>query len=259
MEKIIFLGTGGARVVVFKQIRASGGAWIIKGNTQVLFDPGPGSLLRCLGNGLSPTKLSAIILSHRHLDHSADINVMIEAMTEGGFRKKGVVFAPQDALENDPVVLRYIRSYVERVELLKEGKEYTIGELSFSTPIKHIHGNVETYGFRFKFSPFTLSWITDTRYFENLADAYQAPVMIFNMVRLPSGPLDHLCRDDVVKILKKAKPKVGIITHFGMTVIKANPWKVAKEIEETTGVKILPAKDGLKIDIDRFFQEYILT
>ncbi|MCD6220082.1 MBL fold metallo-hydrolase, partial [Candidatus Calescamantes bacterium] len=70
MEKIIFLGTGGARVVVFKQIRASGGAWIIKGNTQVLFDPGPGSLLRCLENGLSPTKLSAIILSHRHLDHS---------------------------------------------------------------------------------------------------------------------------------------------------------------------------------------------
>ena len=27
-------------------------------------------------------KLDAIILTHRHLDHAADVNVMIEAMTE---------------------------------------------------------------------------------------------------------------------------------------------------------------------------------
>ncbi len=250
MEKIIFLGTGGARIVVFKQIRASGGVWIVKGKTQVLLDPGPGSLVKSLDKKLKPTKLSGIILSHRHLDHSADINVMIEAMTEGGFKKRGVIFAPEDSLKNDPVILHYLRDYVEKIELLKENKEYKVGELAFSTPIKHIHGNAETYGFKFEFSNFTLSWITDTRYFEGLSSAYRAPVIVFHMVRLPSGKLDHLSKEGVVNILREVNPKIGILTHFGMTVLRANPWKVAKEIEDETGVKIIVAKDGMEIDME---------
>ncbi len=256
MEKLIFLGTGGARFVVSRQMRASGGIWISKGNTQVLLDPGPGALVKSLEKGLNPAKLSALILSHRHLDHSSDVNIMIEAMTEGGFKKRGVVFAPEDALEDDPVILKYIRNYVGKIEILREGREYTVGEINFSTPIKHIHGNAETYGFKFKFSHFILSWITDTRYFAGLAEAYKAPVMVFNMVRLPSGPLDHLSMPDVVKILKETMPRVGILTHFGMTVLRANPWKVAEEIERATGVKMLVAKDGWEIDLEAVSREY---
>jgi hypothetical protein len=40
---------------------------------------------------------------------------MIEAMTEGGFKKRGVLFAPEDALEGDPVVLKYLRNYVKEI------------------------------------------------------------------------------------------------------------------------------------------------
>ena len=39
---IRFLGTGGARFVVAKQIRASGGMWMRFGETQVHVDPGAG-------------------------------------------------------------------------------------------------------------------------------------------------------------------------------------------------------------------------
>jgi len=34
---------------------------------------------------------------------------MIEAMTNGGFKKKGTVLAPKDALEGDPVIFKYVR------------------------------------------------------------------------------------------------------------------------------------------------------
>ena len=147
MNKIKFLGTAGARFVVTKQLRSSGGIWITLDDTNILIDPGPGSLVKCHSSKpkLNPLDLDGIILTHRHLDHSNDINVMIEAMTDGGFKKKGVVFAPIDTLEDDPVIQKYVRSYVEKIEILKEKGTYYIKNISFSTPIKHNHG-VETYG-----------------------------------------------------------------------------------------------------------------
>ena len=85
---IKFLGTAGARIVVSKQLRASGGMWYSLDGYNVLVDPGPGCLVRCISSKpkMDPMKLDAIILTHRHLDHAADVNVMIEAMTEGGFK-----------------------------------------------------------------------------------------------------------------------------------------------------------------------------
>src|SRR4030042_4443797 len=83
-DSITVLGTAGARFVVIHQFLASGGAWLNLGDTQILFDPGPGCLVQATKRRLDPAKLDAIVLSHKHLDHSGDINIMIEAMTDGG-------------------------------------------------------------------------------------------------------------------------------------------------------------------------------
>ena len=89
MSFIKFLGTAGARFVVMKQLRASGGVWLSVGETNLSIDPGPGALVRCLNSKpkLEPSTLDGILLTHKHLDHSGDVNVMIEAMTDGGFKK----------------------------------------------------------------------------------------------------------------------------------------------------------------------------
>jgi len=150
MSFIKFLGTAGARFVVMKQLRASGGVWLSVGKTNLYIDPGPGALVRCLSSKpkLEASTLDGILLTHKHLDHSSDVNVMIEAMTDGGFKKRGVLFAPSDALEEDPVVLKYVKDYVKKVEILKENSEYQIGEIEFSTARRHEH-RVETYGINF--------------------------------------------------------------------------------------------------------------
>jgi len=115
--------------MVAKQLAASGGLWLSLGGTEILVDPGPGSLVQATKRKLNPEKLSAIILSHRHLDHAADVNIMVEAMTEGGFKPRGRLFLPSDALQGEPVAFSYLREYLNGIEILAEGKSYSIGNV----------------------------------------------------------------------------------------------------------------------------------
>ena len=254
MNYLKFLGTGGARFVVIKQLRASGGLWLNLDDTKVLIDPGRGSLVKCLSSKpkLNPAELDGIILTHKHLDHSNDINIMIEAMTNGGFKKKGVVFAPKDALEDDPVILHYVRDQVDRIEVLKEKGSYNIGNISFSTPVKHEHG-VETYGLNINGKNVSISLIADTKYFDGLESYYKGDITIVNVVRMKEKKeIPHLSLNDAERIFSVNKPKLGILTHFGMTMLKAKPWVLADELSKKLNIKVIAARDGMMVDLDNY-------
>ena len=256
---IKFLGTAGARFVVAKQVRASGGVWFNLEGINFLVDPGPGSLVRCHGSKpkLDPGQLEAILLSHRHIDHSNDINIMIEAMTEGGFKRRGRVFAPGEALDSDPVILNYVRSYVDEVVRLREGGHYAFSDaVRFRTPIAHRHGT-ETYGFVFETRGHTLSYITCTLYFRELVEAYAGcDVLLVHAVRLKKETdeaheekIKHLTLDDVRTLIASIRPKTAILTHFGMTMVRAKPWELAAKLSDDTGVEVLAASDGMKYEL----------
>jgi ribonuclease BN (tRNA processing enzyme) len=254
MNTIKFLGTAGARFVVIKQLRASGGIWLTLDDTNIIIDPGPGSLVRCASSKpkLNPLDLDGIILTHRHIDHSNDVNILIEAMTNGGFKKKGVVFAPKDAIEDDPVILKYIRNHVEKIKILKEKQNYEIGNIRFSTPVRHSHG-VETYGLNIYGKNNSISIITDTKYFKGLESYYKGEVLIINVVLFEEKPeIDHLSLLDAQKILSINKPKLGILTHFGMTMIKSKPWEIAENLTKKLGVKVIAARDGMELNLGEY-------
>ena len=190
MNRIIFLGTGGARVLVSKQLLASGGLWIEQAGTRLHLDPGPGALVQAAKRDLDPTKLDAILLSHRHLDHSADVNVMIEAMTTGGFNRRGLVLAPKEAYDDDPVILRYLRSYVRETLVVEEGGKYQVGNVTVHAPVAHDHAG-EVYGYVFESPGCRWSYVADTRYFPELADHYRADVIVLHTVRLKESDIYH--------------------------------------------------------------------
>ncbi len=248
-DTITFLGTAGARFMVISQILASGGLWLNLSGTEILVDPGPGCIVQSTKRKLKADKLSAIILSHRHLDHSADVNIMVEAMTQGGFKRHGWLFAPADALETEPVIFSYLKTYLDGVEVLQEGKSYSVGNISFATPIRHIHP-VETYGMIFKTTNHTFSYISDSRYFDGLCTSYRGELLIINVVRHEGDPpFDHLSVPDAEHIITELKPKVAILTHFGMTMWRAKPWEVAQRLSQETGVRVLAARDGMSFDL----------
>ncbi len=250
-DTITFLGTAGARFMVSRQLAASGGMWFNLGGTEILIDPGPGSIVQSTKRKLRGDKLNAIILSHRHLDHSADVNIMIEAMTNGGFTKKGWLYAPADALDVEPVAFTYLWDFMQGVRKLEAGGSYTVGNITFRTPVRHVHP-VETYGMVFEASGHRFSYIADTRYFEGLAQAYASEMIIVNVVFLdPPARADHLTIPDVSRLVSEINPKIAILNHFGMHVWQAHPWEIAERLTQETGVKVIAARDGMRFDLAR--------
>ena len=108
--------------MIISQLLASGGLWFNFDGTQILMDPGPGCIVQVTKRKLNPQELSAIIVSHRHLDHSADLNVMTEAMTDGGFNKRGLLFTPRDAIESDSILHSYLKKISKASNILKPGR-----------------------------------------------------------------------------------------------------------------------------------------
>jgi len=242
-----FLGTAGARFVMIRQLRASGGLWIHADTEDILVDPGPGSLVRCAASRprLDPARLNAIILTHRHLDHTNDVNVMIEAMTEGGFKKRGIVFLPADALDEDPVIMKHTRAYAGKIEVLLEGALYEVGSLSFRTTPRLRHPG-QTYGLRFDINGTDLSLISDTEYFEGLASYFGSDVVLINVVFAEPRPgIQHLSLADAKKLIEELKPRKTILTHFGMTMVKARPHECARRLAWETGLNVVAATDGM--------------
>lgn len=253
---IKFMGTAGARFVVSKQLRFSAGTWCSLQGLNILIDPGPGTLSRCFASRpkLDPGKLDALILTHRHLDHSTDINVLIEAMTQGTFNHRGALFAPADAVGGEePVVLRHTRRSVERLELLREGGRYRLGSIDLTVPVRHRHP-VETYGLIFDLPAGRISLISDTAFFPQLADHYaQSDILILNVMlfkALPVKEIQHLDLDSARVLIKSIRPRLAVMTHFGTTMLQHKPYLLARQLTEETGIQVIAAKDGMKIDLE---------
>jgi phosphoribosyl 1,2-cyclic phosphodiesterase len=251
MEGFIkFFGTGGARFVASRQLRATGGLWLKYKETNLYIDPGPGTIVKIRESQerFEPADLDGIILTHKHMDHSNDVNILIESMAEGGFKRRGTLFAPQDAVGEEPVIFRFVRNYLDGIVSLKEKGRYSIKDVSFSTPIQHRHP-VETYGLIFHLN-MTIGLIADTRFFNELPDYYQVDYLILNVLR--SQPIEnheiieHLAVDDARAIIDRVKPKAAILTHFGFKMIQEGPDVIAERLSDETGVNVIAAQDGMK-------------
>jgi len=120
---------------------------------------------------------------------------------------------------------------------------------------KHVHG-VETYGIRFESSKYKISLIVDTKFFPELIKAYSdSDIIILNVVRhirdKTSLKLDHLNLEDAKELIQKIRPKLAILTHFGMTMVKAKPWDLAERLSSEIGLKVISARDGLNLELEK--------
>jgi ribonuclease BN (tRNA processing enzyme) len=251
--KIYFLGTAGGRKTTFKKIRNSGG-FLIKDKVLVHVDPGPGAFVYFFQTPFIPWKdLKAIVLSHLHLDHSADVNTLIESATESGKRKDLKLLAPKDAVYPPTgVVLPYCLNLVE-LEILKTSKEFPIESLTVRVLFPQAHHKVEIYALEFKNSEGkSIVYIPCGKFEENWLSQIpkEVDLMILNTTFYRKRKnIEHLSVEDAKIIIQTTSPKKAIITHFSLEMLLKNPVEIAKEITKETGVETMSAYDLMCVEI----------
>ena len=255
-DLVKFLGTAGARFVVARQMRYSAGTFLRLGGKAIMLDPGPGTLTRCAASRprIDATKLDAVILTHSHIDHSNDVNILLDAMTAGGLEKRGHLFAPAECLEGPRKVLfDYLRDFPTRIVTLEAQSDYELDGVRFSTSVRH-HHQAETYGVRFHRAPGAVSFLADTEYFDGLAESYAgSDVLVVNVVRLEphkSVRIMHLTLADAERIIGEVRPRRAVLTHFGMTMLKAKPRELAARMSDRLGLEVIAARDGMTLQLD---------
>ena len=250
--EIVFLGTGGGRINLVQQNRWTGG-FRINGSCKIHVDPGPGALVRSIQTKQDPTDLDAIIVTHLHIDHCSDANVLSEAMSCYTFRKRGIIIGSRDSVEGDHKGDRAFTSYhlskVAQVYSAKWGekKEFESGKGKFSIEIlKAKHEEKSCFGFKLLMDGFIIGHTSDTEYFEGLYEQYKGcDALIVNTMKPEKDDYKgHFTSEETIALLKIAKPKLAILTHMGMKMLKEGPGKEAARIEKESGVKTIAAKDG---------------
>jgi len=253
MLEIIFLGTGGGRFATLTQKLRTGGIRILSDELNVHLDPGPGALIYSLEAGLDPQKLSGIFVSHSHIDHTNDAAVLIEAMTIGGTKKRGLLAASHSVLYGNEICDKAISNYhiklPEAVIEAKAGGTFKIGNLDVKV-CKAVHSDPETVGFRFDTGSFgSFAYMPDSEYYEGIGDFLNGVRLLILSVLRPSGKpwKGHMSTDDAIKIINVVRPEMAIMTHIGTLMIIKGPDSEASFIQESTGIPTKAAKDGMHV------------
>ncbi|MEM3566024.1 MAG: MBL fold metallo-hydrolase [Candidatus Bathyarchaeia archaeon] len=251
--EIIFLGTGGGRFTTITQKRRTAGIRVLGENLNLHLDPGPGALVYSISEGLDPQKLNAIFVSHCHPDHYTDAEVMIEAMTRGMTKKRGVLAASKSVLKGsdvcEPSISKYHQQMLEQVIEAVPNTRFQVAEVMVSAAEAR-HTDPDAVGFRFETKEFgDFAYTSDTEYFEGIGKYYRGVRLLMLCVMRPAGKpwKGHMTTEDAIKIVEEARPEQAVLTHLGMQMIFQGPAREAKIIEEETGTPTVAATDGMRL------------
>ncbi len=257
MSSIIFLGTAGSSAVVTKQFRASGGIILQLEDLQFHLDPGPGALNKAKEYNINLHHTTAVLVSHCHINHCNDLNVVIDAMTHSGIEHRGIILGSKSTFQNiensHPLLTKHHQNLAEKIITLEKNHKVAIELIEINAlPVEH--SDSTAIGFKFFCPKFTLSYTGDTKLTPQLLDALMGSDILILNVPYPGdkGKGLNLDTQSAIKIVSHVRPKLVVITHFGLEMLKADPLQEAREIQRLTGVQTIAARDGLLISPESY-------
>ncbi|MEM7819861.1 MAG: MBL fold metallo-hydrolase [Candidatus Aenigmatarchaeota archaeon] len=257
MNRIVFLGTGGGRHVMFSQARRTGGLYFELENnndiTRFIIDPGPGSLIYSHILGLHPENWNGILLSHYHVDHSNDVNVILDGI------KKPFLIAEEHCIKYNknneyPCISKYHKDLVKNLYAVKHGDIINLNNIKIHA-IKSNH-HAPCVGFKIIHEKFSIGYPSDGSYYSGQEKFYENCDIIILNVLVPKGESwpegRHMSIDGAISLIKnmKSRPRLCILNHLSFWMMRSNVFKQAKMIQDATKVKTIHVDDFTELNLD---------
>jgi len=251
IDKIIFLGTGGGGSMVSLQQCSTAGFWVNLEGVNLYFDPGPSAIHKIRQAKLIPDDLKGIFITHKHLDHTGDLNALIEAIhyqftNQGWDYRDFKIFCPTDTL---PYITHDHQKMPKKiVEVLPE-TNYLLEHLKIITTKKLLEkpcytGKLLQYGYKISGRSLSFSYIPETFYKKGLFKKAAAEILILNAM---APTKDYPAQ--LTAIIEEVSPKIVLLQHWIKRAYDYGIKKYACDLQQATGVKVMAINDGDVFDL----------
>jgi ribonuclease BN (tRNA processing enzyme) len=221
-------------------------------DTKLLVDCGNGVLSK-LGQVTDPLGLDAVVITHAHPDHIADlysVQAMLRYAPEGPAPPMPL-YGPEDLLERVSCLLSEhgAEQLVEAFsfEALHPGVEIDVGAMSI-TPFAVRHG-VETFALRIEGASGTLGYTADSAYCDELVRAALGVDLLVAEATLPAafaGAAPHMTGSEAGRVASEAGVGRLMLTHLWPT---ADTDEILREAREVFDGETMLANEFLRIDL----------
>lgn len=249
--RIIFLGTGGGRHATIYQTRSTGG-FILDSGQRIHVDPGPSAIVNMRKLELDPLDTDSILISHCHPDHYSDAEVLIEGMCNAGATRRGNVIGSVSVLEGTegigPCISSYHQRLAEYYRTVRPGDSFGLNGMRIDAT-RSVHSDPSTVGFRFHTADGVVSYVSDTEYSEEIAEQHIGSRLLILPITTPDGrriPF-HMCTEDAIPFVEVVKPELTVFVHMGIYVTKLGPEQQAERVADSTGSRVIAARDLMEI------------
>jgi ribonuclease BN (tRNA processing enzyme) len=255
--RLIFLGTGGGRHMMFSQVRKTGGLYFDLDDIRFMIDPGPGALVHARSLKLPLEKLDGLFVSHLHPDNSADANVLMDGMKDHFLVAEQHCLLPKEKTKSKtdyyPIISAYHQKHAKHLFAVKHNDDVKAGPLKVEV-FKSTHYD-PTVGFKITHPKIKIGYPADGPYYAGQENHYDGCDVLILNVLVPKGlePEEerHMSVDDAVKLVRamKNKPKIVIMQHFSFWMLQHNLFKQAKILQDAIKVPVLNAEDFMELDL----------
>lgn len=173
------------------------------GETVILLELGSGTFSRLL-EFHRYSDLSAIIVTHLHADHCADLAIARYAMDQGQYGKeKPLLISPA---QKDALLFRHIPA--------EDGLKMSIGGITVK--LFTVHHTVECYGVKLTNGEGkSVCYTSDTSYFDGLVpEAFGADILLADTNAKTTTGINHMSPTEAGKLAERAQVKKLLCTHI---------------------------------------------
>ena len=239
--KLHILGTGTA---IPRIERNSPAYLVITRDLNILVDVGPSVVRRLLERGFEVDDIDLIVVTHFHVDHTADLSTFFFACNYGKtVREKPLTIIGGNGITRFYRGLRKVYPWIEPKTYDLTVKRLVNESLAFNgvtittAPVRH---NPESIGVRLD-EKRSLIFSGDTDFSQNLIRLADGADLFVAECAFPERKVKgHLNLESLDKIVKKAMPKRVLLTHL------YPEWDT---YEGVLHAPYLLAEDGMEIEI----------